>query len=597
MEIMIGLACIIVFGLLAQWLAWCWKIPSILLLLLFGILAGPVSQALGYPTLDPEALFGSGLLQAIVSLSVAVILFEGGLTLRVSELKETGSVVWKLITIGAAATWLLAAYFAHLCLGLSWQLSLLLGAVLIVSGPTVIGPLLIQVKPNTRMRSILKWEGILIDPIGALASVLMYEIILESGHGSPSVFITIAVVKTLVIGTVLGVAGAWLMMLLYRRYWVPDHLQNPFSLAIVALVFVVSNVLMEESGLLTVTVMGIFLANQKQISVSHLLAFKEDLRVLLISALFIILVARLEWVHIQNMNGQAVLFLVLLILVVRPAGVLLSTIGSHIPWNERLFLSWVAPRGIVAAAISSVFALNLVAHGYEEAEMIIAATFFVIIGTVLIYGFTASIVAKFLHVSEANAKGILILGANPWVQDLAKMLNKMKFPVIMVDTNRSHIQKARLDGIRAVHRNLFSEFEFLGGIHKVFAMTPNDELNSLGCIHFMEWFERKEIFQLPPEKEPDSHQPGRLNGRYLFRQNATFDEISHKFFLGNKLKKTKLTEEFGYPEFQEYYENKAMPMFLINENKELAVFSPDQELIPKPGQTLISLVPVITEKA
>lgn len=597
MDVKIGLTCIVVLGIFAQWLAWAWKIPSILLLLLFGIIAGPVLQAAGYPSLNPELMFGSDLMQSIVALSVAIILFEGGLTLRLSELKETGSVVWKLITVGAAVTWALASYFAHVCFGLSWQLSLLLGAVLIVSGPTVIGPLLIQVKPNSRMRSILKWEGILIDPIGALASVLMYEIIVESGHGSTSLFVTFAVLKTIVIGTLLGIAGAWLIVFFYKRYLVPDHLQNPFSLAVVSLVFVVSNVMMEESGLLTVTIMGIVLANQKQISVANLLAFKEDLRVLLISALFIILVARLEWEHIEKMNWQACIFLALLIFIVRPAGVFLSTIGSHIPWNERLFLSWIAPRGIVAAAISSVFSLNLVAYGYEEAEMIIAATFFVIIGTVLIYGFTASVVAKLLHVSEANAKGILILGGNAWVQEIAKMLNGLKYPVTLVDTNRSHIQKARLEGLKVVHKNFFSEFEFLGGIRTVFAMTPNDELNALGCIHFMEWFDRKDVYQLAPEKETDSHQPGKLSGRHLFRQNATYDEINHKFFLGNKLKKTKLTNEFGYAEFQEYYDNKALPMFLIKENSELLVFTAEQELKPKSGQTLISLVPVIAGKS
>ena len=213
MDMLIGLAGILVLGIVAQWLAWMVKIPSILLLLLFGILAGPV-----FGVLQPDTLFGLDLLIPLVSLSVAVILFEGGLTLHLSELKQTGTVVWRIISIGAAATWLMASYAAYLCFGMNWQLSLLLGAVLIVSGPTVIGPLLMQIKPNSRMRSILKWEGILIDPIGALAAVLVYEIIVETTYGSPALFVLFAVVKTLAVGLALGAAGAWSMMVMYQRY-------------------------------------------------------------------------------------------------------------------------------------------------------------------------------------------------------------------------------------------------------------------------------------------------------------------------------------------------------------------------------------------
>ncbi len=594
MDILLGLAGILVLGIMAQWLAWMWRIPSILLLLLFGILTGPV-----FGFLQPDLLFGD-LLLPLVSLSVAIILFEGGLTLHYSELKETGAVMGKLISIGALVTWLLCSYFAYLCFGLDLKLSFLLGAILIVSGPTVIGPLLMQVRPNSRMRSILKWEGILIDPIGALVSVLMFEIIVETGYGSTAGFVAFAVAKTIGVGLVLGIGGALLMIILFQRYWVPDHLHNPFSLAMVSIVFVLSNQIMHESGLLSVTIMGIVLANQKQITVQHLLAFKEDLRVLLISALFVILVARLQWEHIQQMNMQALIFLLLVILVVRPAAVILSTLGSQIPWNERLFLSWVAPRGIVAAAIASVFSLTLLEEGYAGAEQIIAVTFFVIIGTVLIYGFTALPLAKLLKVSEAHAKGLLFVGAHPWVQGLAKLLQDEKFPVMMIDTNRGYIKKARLDGLRAYPQNVFSEFEYLGGIRRVLAMTPNDELNSLVCVHFLEWFDRKEIYQLQPEdmsEEDHENQPGHLHGRFLFRKHITYADLHHKYFLGNKFKKTKLTEEFGYEEFQEYYNNKALPLFIINEKRELTVLTLDQELMPKAGQTLISLVPKVEEKS
>jgi len=274
------------------------RMPSILFLLVFGFLAGPVTGLL-----DPDALLGE-LLLPIVSISVAIILFEGGLTLRLEELREIGGVVLALVTLGAIVTWSLAAAAAHFVLGLEVQVAVLLGAVLVVTGPTVIGPLLRHVRPTGRVADILKWEGIVIDPIGALLAVLVFEALL---------------------------VGA----------------------------FVLSNHLQAESGLFAVTLMGLVLDNQKHVAVKHILDFKENLSVLIISALFILLSDRLEPSHFSHFGMESVLFLAILIFVARPTSVLTSTLRSDLDWRERLFLSWMAPRGIVAAAVASVFALKL----------------------------------------------------------------------------------------------------------------------------------------------------------------------------------------------------------------------------------------------
>jgi NhaP-type Na+/H+ or K+/H+ antiporter len=291
-HILLSLASIIVLGIGAEWLAWRLRLPSILLLLIFGIVVGPVT---GF--LNPDALFGD-LLLPVVSIAVAIILFEGGLNLRISELRQVGGVVRNLITIGVLVTWLIGAGAAHFLLGLNFALALLLGAILVVSGPTVIMPLLRHLRPSGQVGSILKWEGIVIDPIGAILAVLVFEAILAGGFREAAAVTVIGLLKTILIGGGIGMLGAMIMVLLLRRFWIPDFLHGAVSLTLVIAVFAGSNLLQTDSGLLAATVMGIYLANQRTVSVRHIVRFKENLRVLLISGLFILLAARLQVSHL-----------------------------------------------------------------------------------------------------------------------------------------------------------------------------------------------------------------------------------------------------------------------------------------------------------
>ncbi len=263
-HLLVGLAGIIILGIGAQWLAWRLRLPSILLLLLFGFAAGP---ATGF--LDPDALLGD-LLPPVVSLSVAVILFEGGLSLSFTELRQIGTVVRNLVSVGALVTWLVTAGAAHFILDLSAALAVLLGAILVVTGPTVIVPLLRHVRPVGPVNSILKWEGILIDPIGAMLAVLVFEAILAGGFQEATTLALTGVLNTVVIGGVNGVLGAMVLTFLLKRYWIPDFLHNAFSLMVVVGAFTASNVMQAESGLLAVIVMGMTLANQKMITVKHI---------------------------------------------------------------------------------------------------------------------------------------------------------------------------------------------------------------------------------------------------------------------------------------------------------------------------------------
>jgi NhaP-type Na+/H+ or K+/H+ antiporter len=498
-EKLIELASIAVMGIVAQWLAWRLRFPSILFFLVIGFIAGPVT---GF--LHPDGLMGE-LLLPIVSISVALILFEGGLTLRLGELRDVGRVVITLIIVGAIITWIIASAAAHYILMLDLRLSILLGAILIVTGPTVIGPLLSHVRPLKRVSTILKWEGILIDPVGAILAVLVFEAIISGEISEAGTVIFLGIFKTIFIGGVIGFGMAKLLILLMKKFLIPDILQESVAFVMVIGAFVFSNILQPESGLLTVTLMGLFMDNQKLVSIKHIVEFKENLRVIIISSIFILLAARLQFSDFQNFNLSTIAFLGVLIFIARPISVFISTVGSKLNWRERTFISWMAPRGIVAAAVSSVFALKLSINGESGAEVLVPITFLVIVVTVTIYGLTSSPVARLLRVKQSKPQGILFVGAHSWARSVAKLLQEKKFNIIMVDTNKTNISAARLEGLPAYLGSILSEHVSdeldLDGIGRLMALTPNDEANSLAALHMADAFERGEMYQLPPLSE------------------------------------------------------------------------------------------------
>jgi len=371
-HVLVDLSAIVILGIGAQWLAWRLRFPSIIFLLLAGFIAGPLT---GF--LHTEELMGN-LLFPFVSLSVAVILFEGGLTLNLKELRGIGKVVFRLISIGVIVTWGIGALAAHYLLGLNWEIALLLGAVLVVTGPTVIGPLLRHIRPKGKVADVLKWEGIVIDPIGAMLALLVFEAIVVNGNQSTTLLILLSLGKTILFGGTVGVVFAYLLWLLLKNRWVPDTLQETVTLSMVVAAYLAGDLLQTEAGLFSTTIMGIVMANQKQVMVKHILEFKENLRVLIISALFIILASRLEMSVLTHISIGSLLFLAVLIVLARPVSVFLSSMGSRLNLREKFFLSFMAPRGIVAASIASVFALRLTESNVPQAEYLVPLTFIVI---------------------------------------------------------------------------------------------------------------------------------------------------------------------------------------------------------------------------
>jgi hypothetical protein len=451
-----------------------------------------------------------------------------------------------------------------------------------------------------RVGPTLKWEGIVIDPIGAVLALLVFEGI-ESGHRLEHVAVStsVSLIKTVLIGTVIGLAAAGILVLLLRRFWLADYLQIPGALALVIAAFVGADLLQDESGLLAVTVMGVALANQKIAPYRHILEFKEGLSVVLISSLFIVLGSRLQQTQLTALGWRTLLFLAVLIILGRPLSVLLSTLGTGLAWREKLFVSFMAPRGVVAAAVSSIFALRLNRAGFEGADRLVPTTFAVIIATVTLYGLFSPLLARKLGLAKPGAAGFLIAGAHPLARWIGKELLDQGEMVAVVDTNRANLAEARLQGLTTYRMSVLSEelIETIEGtgIRQLLAMTPNEEVNSLAAVHFARVFGRSNVYQLEPEprearpKEKSRVSP-ELHGRVLFARGMTYERLIDRAADGATLKRTGLTAEFSFADFRKKFPN-ALPLFLRDELGEIAVVTADATLDPKAGQTVISLVP------
>lgn len=589
---LLGLASIILLGIGAMWVAWRLHLPSILLLLIAGLIVGPI---LGL--LNPGELFGD-LLLPIISFSVAIILFEGGLSLSISRLKKTGGVVAKLIAAGTVVTLALSTIAAHYLFGLDIKIALLLGAILVVTGPTVIAPILRQLRPKGEVGTILKWEGIVIDPIGAILAVLIFEAIIASSPQEAAATVAVNLLLTLLAGGLIGGLGALLLFQLLKNYLIPDFLHNAVTLALVIGAFTLSNEIVHDSGLLAVTGMGILLANQKTVSVKHIVEFKENLQVLLISALFIMLAANLNADYLMEiLSVESLAFLAVLIIVARPLAVFISSLGSKLSLKERVFLSSFAPRGIVAAAISAVFALRLEEAGFADAELIVPITFMVIAATVAIYGLSVSPLAHRLGIAEPKPQGFIIVGAYKAARNIALSLKEEGYSVLLVDTNWSNISSARMEGLPTFYGNILSQYALdeldLGGKGRILAMTSDNDFNTLVTAEFAHVFGRAETYQLSPRKQADKEKKevsGLIRGRILFSEDFNYSKLLALTSKGSTVKITAITEDFTFEDFTSRYEGMALPLFLIDQNGMISVATTDSPLKPQVGTKLVSLM-------
>ncbi|SDT33741.1 NhaP-type Na+/H+ or K+/H+ antiporter [Maribacter dokdonensis] len=506
---MLELAGIIILGILAQWVAWRLKLPAILPLILIGLIVGPLSTLYtedGSKIIEPiwngdKGLFPGEGLYYFVSLAISIILFEGGLTLKRSEIKNIGPVITKLITLGSLTTFFGAALAAYFLFGLSWQLCFLFSALIIVTGPTVITPILRNIPLKKDVSAILKWEGILIDPIGALAAVLVYEFISVGEGQAYTVTALIEFGKILLFGFTFGFTFAHALTFLIKKNFIPHYLLNVVSLSVVLGVFVMSDVFAHESGLLAVVVMGMVMGNTDLPNIKELLYFKESLSILLISILFILLAANIDIADLELIfTWKTIALFLSIVLIIRPLGVFLSSIGSNLKFNEKLFISWVGPRGIVAAGIASLFGSKLLSKGETGAEYITPLVFMIVLGTVLLNATTARVFAKLIGVFLNKSEGILILGASKVSRLIGDYLHKNDRHVVLIDNNQSNIDKATKLGLEAISANIYSDnltdnIE-LNDIGYLMALTPNSDINKYAINKFQDAFGENGSFRL-----------------------------------------------------------------------------------------------------
>lgn len=596
---MIELASILVISVLAQWLAWKIKIPAILPLIIIGLAVGPLSTLItsdGSKLLDGDAIFSGDFLFSFVSISVGIILFEGGLTLKLSEIRYRVGTIRNILIIGPIITLVGGGLAAHYFLGLDYGLAFLFGALIIVSGPTVVMPILRNTRPNERVNTILKWEGILIDPLGALIAVLVYEFIQSGHHGEgftseifTEFFLTVAS------GVFVGIIAALLLRYLLQKNRIPAYLRNVFTLGLVIFAFTFAEVVQPEAGLMAATFMGIILANIKVNDFKKILSFKEDITLILISVLFILLSSRINMNQILELGWESFAIFGIVIFVLRPLAIWLSTIGKNFTTGEILFMSWVGPKGIVAAAVASLFSLQLMSSENEviakQSELILPLTFLVIVGSVILQGSTAKALAKALKVTRAEPKGFLIAGANEVGTFIGKIIQEHKLPVFMIDVSEANVKEARSQGFEVFEGNILGDKIFdeidLSNMGKLLAVTPNSEINTLANQWFEDEFGEDKVFRLASKNEIDLKDL-KLPKNSLFLGKVDFLALAQIMRNEQHSLMEVCPNEETYANIKKKHSDKIIPLFRLDSDEDLHLFTRDEPAFAK-GDRLIYL--------
>jgi len=589
---MVELAGIIILGIIAQWFAWKFKIPAILPLILIGLFIGPISTLIsedGNKWIEPVwngeiGLFPGERLFNFVSLAISLILFEGGLTLKKEEIKNVGPVIYKLITLGSFITFTIAGIAAHFIIGLNWPLSFLFSSLIIVTGPTVITPILRNLAIKKDLSTILKWEGILIDPIGALAAVLVFEFIsVGNDHGTRyTQEALIEFGKIIIIGISIGFTSAYAFAMALKQKMVPHYLLNVVVLALVLFVFVLSDLFANESGLLAVVIMGMVLGNMKLDALKEVFYFKETISILLISILFILLSANINLTDLYLIyNWNSLILFVVVVLIARPIGVFLSASNSDLQLNEKLFISWVGPRGIVAAGIASLFGLKLTMQGVENANYITPLVFMIVLGTVLLNATTARLFARITKVLLIKSEGILIVGASEPARLIATYLNNNNRRVVLIDSNPKHIENAKKNNLEAISCDIYSDDLIenieLNDVGYLMALTGSNSINEYAITKLKTHFGEEGAFRLISKEEMRDPSNNPING--LFSQTDDYINISEVVRDYPNINEVNINSKEHYLKLLKATKNeiKSIPIFIQSDDGEIHIIPSNSE--------------------
>lgn len=616
-DLVLAITIIGLLGVGAQWLAWRLAAPSIVMMVIAGLIAGPLLQILWPKDWAPggvgpmESLFGD-FFQPMISIAVAVILFEGGLTLNFREIRGLTAGVRRLVFPGVLASWALGTLAAHKIGALPPGPAALLAGVMVVTGPTVIIPLLRQAKLTQRPAALLKWEGIVNDPIGALFAVFAFEaIVLASGAGHAGGEMTFGqLVGSLLIASMLAVAWGCLLgyfaATIFHRGWAPEFLKSPILLAIVLLAFEFANLLQEEAGLLAVTAMGVTLANSRITSLDDLRHFKESIATLLVSGVFIVLTANLTFEALAGLRARDFLFVAAMLFLVRPAAVLLSTIGAGLTWRERALVAWIAPRGVVAVAVTSFFGAALVSHyagAGADAQLVEAArrltplAFLMVFVTVTAHGFSIGPLARILGLSSTERPGVLIVGASEWSAALGAKLREMEIPVTIADSSWQRLRPARQSEIPVYFGEILSEvtehhldFNRFGAM---LALSPSESYNALVCTDLGPELGRAQVYQAGERRGGENDRRDlsyALRGRTFLHSGATLDELIRRHYSGWRFQKTRITEEYP-PETYLKDIGKEAELVMIVRKGVMQFASAEAPLKPEVGDISLAYLP------
>ncbi|ADM10460.1 Na(+):H(+) antiporter [Parvularcula bermudensis HTCC2503] len=590
--IVLAVTLIGILGIGAQWLAWRTNMPAIVLMSIAGLIIGPL-----FGILRPEEQFGD-FYRPIISIAVAVILFEGGLQLKFSELRGLGRGVGQIVFIGGPLAWLFGAIAGHYVAGLDWPTAILFAGIMIVTGPTVIIPLLRQAKLSTRPSALLKWEGIINDPIGALAAVITYEfVITQYGESLPA----FQVFGSLFVGTILCVVWGVLIGLglaeVFRRGWAPEYLKAPILLSAVLLAFEMANLLQEEGGLLAVTAMGVAMANSKMPSINQIRHFKETIAVLLVAGVFVLLTANLTPQILGQIDLKIMFFVGVMLFVVRPAAIFLATIGTELKWSERALVAWIAPRGIVAVAVSGLFAASMGPDsGFEEGGLMVPLAFAMVFATVVLHGFTIAPLGKLLGLASDAPPGVLIVGASPWSIELAKKIHDLDVPVLVTDPNYRALRGARNAGIPTYYGEILSEvsehhIEFVRYGH-LLALSGNEAHNSLVCTDLAPELSHNSTYQLSAGGKDDSRTSVSfaLQGRSFLSDKMGLEDLLQRHWAGWKFQFTRLSEAFPPESYLEQLDDEAI-IVMVQRRQGLTFQTAESPIRLQPGDRVLSYVP------
>jgi CPA1 family monovalent cation:H+ antiporter len=457
-------------------------------------------------------------------------------------------------------------------------------------------PLLRAVRPSDAVSSVLRWESILVDPLGAILALLTFNVIIatQSNAGFGGVATSVAIIVA--VGLLAGAAGGQLFGLAIRKRIIPDFLRDYSALAAVLAVFSVAESLQGESGFLAVTLMGIWLANMRDVDLQDVLSFKESITLLLIGGLFILLAAKLDLNTLLLVGTGAFAVLGVLQLIAGPLRALVSSIGGSLSWREILFIGWVFPRGIVAAAVSSLFALRLVEIDYPGAESLVPLVFSVIIGTVVIQSLTTSLVARVLDVAEPERTGVLVVGANPVARMIAQALKETDRTVLVADSHWASVRKARMLGLSVFYGSPVSTYAEdnldLTGLGTLLAVSRQPGLNELACVRFAEDFGRDHVYVVGNRAETahaKHNVSGETSGRVLFGGEYSIDDLIGRINSGASIKTTELTSEFGHPEYKAANSD-SLILFAIDPNGRMRFPVADERFEPVEGWTVSAIV-------